>query len=71
MSRRVVIDPVTRIEGHARVTIALAEDGRVEDARVEITELRGFEVLVVGRIVRELPAEDATAEEVMGELTRQ
>ncbi len=56
MSRRIVIDPVTRIEGHARITIELDDAGCVRDARVHVTELRGFELLVVGRPVRELPA---------------
>jgi NAD-reducing hydrogenase large subunit len=56
MARRIVIDPVTRIEGQARITIELDADGRVQDARVHVTELRGFERLVVGRPVGELPA---------------
>jgi NAD-reducing hydrogenase large subunit len=56
MSRRIVIDPVTRIEGHARVTIELAEDGQVLDARVQVAEIRGFESICVGRPLREMPA---------------
>ena len=56
MSRSVVIDPVTRIEGRARVTIRLADDGSVEDARVQVTDLRGFEALCVGRPLSEMPA---------------
>ena len=56
MTGRIVIDPVTRIEGRARVTIELGDDGRVRDARVEVTELRGFESICVGRLVTEMPA---------------
>ena len=43
MSQTILIDPVTRIEGHAKVTIQLADDGSVADARLHITQLRGFE----------------------------
>jgi len=53
---RVVIDPVTRIEGHAQVTIDVDEGGRAVGARVHVTELRGLERLVVGRPLREMPA---------------
>src|SRR5690242_6473518 len=56
MGRRITIEPVTRIEGHAVVTIDLADDGRVADARVHVTQLRGFETFCVGRLVHELPA---------------
>jgi NAD-reducing hydrogenase large subunit len=55
MSARIVIDPVTRIEGHARVTIALDDDGEVKDARLHVTELRGFERFCEGRSFREMP----------------
>lgn len=56
MGRRVVIDPVSRIEGHARVTVELDDRGAVAGAHVHVAELRGIESLVVGRPVRELPA---------------
>ncbi|GEJ56756.1 Ni/Fe hydrogenase subunit alpha [Anaeromyxobacter diazotrophicus] len=56
MGRRVVIDPVTRIEGRSRAVIELDEAGRVRDARVEVTALRGFEAVCAGRPLRELPA---------------
>jgi NAD-reducing hydrogenase large subunit len=49
MNRRIVIDPVTRIEGHAKITIRLGEDGRVADARFHVAEFRGFERFCVGR----------------------
>jgi NAD-reducing hydrogenase large subunit len=56
MGRRIVIEPVTRIEGHASVTIALGDDGGVADARVHVAELRGFEAFCAGRLLREMPA---------------
>lgn len=52
----VVIDPVTRIEGHAKITIALDDDGRVGDARFHVTEFRGFEEFCRGRPVWEMPS---------------
>lgn len=55
MSERIVIDPVTRIEGHARVTVDLDDAGEVRDARLHVTELRGFERFCEGRSFRELP----------------
>ena len=56
MAREIVIDPVTRIEGHARVTIHLGEDGAVRDARFHVTQFRGFEKLCQGRPFHEMPA---------------
>ena len=55
MSGRIVIDPVTRIEGHARITILLGDDGAVRDAHLHVTELRGFEKFCEGRSFREMP----------------
>jgi NAD-reducing hydrogenase large subunit len=49
MTQRIVIDPVTRIEGHAKITIHLEDDGRVRDARFHVAEFRGFERFCVGR----------------------
>jgi NAD-reducing hydrogenase large subunit len=49
MSQRVVIDPVSRIEGHAKITIYLDDAGQVTDARFHVTEFRGFEKFCVGR----------------------
>src|ERR1700756_2873686 len=49
MTQRVVIDPVSRIEGHAKITIQLDESGQVTDARFHVTEFRGFERFCVGR----------------------
>lgn len=52
----ITIDPVSRIEGHAKVTIRLGEDGDVEDARFHVTEFRGFEEFCRGRPVWEMPS---------------
>jgi len=49
MGQRIVIDPVTRIEGHAKITIQLGDDGQVCDARFHVTDFRGFERFCVGR----------------------
>jgi NAD-reducing hydrogenase large subunit len=56
MSRTVTIDPVTRIEGHARITLTLGDDGQVTDARFHLTQFRGFEKFCEGRPYREMPA---------------
>jgi NAD-reducing hydrogenase large subunit len=49
MAERIVIEPVTRIEGHAKISIFLDDDGTVRDARFHVTEFRGFERFCVGR----------------------
>lgn len=56
MPQRIVIDPVTRIEGHAKISIYLDERGAVRDARFHVTEFRGFERFCVGRPFWEMPA---------------
>lgn len=55
MAKEIVIQPVTRIEGHAKVVIQLDEKGDVSDARMHILELRGFEKFCIGRPIEELP----------------
>lgn len=55
MGKKIVIQPVTRLEGHAKVTIQLDDSGNVEDTMVHILELRGFEKFCIGRPVEELP----------------
>jgi len=54
--KTITIDPVTRIEGHAKITIDLNEDGSVEDARLHVTQYRGFEKFCEGRIYTDMPA---------------
>lgn len=53
--RRVVIDPVTRVEGHGKVTLLLDDEGHVRQARLHIVEFRGFEKFIQGRPYWELP----------------
>ncbi|HKN10691.1 MAG TPA: Ni/Fe hydrogenase subunit alpha [Pseudomonadota bacterium] len=53
--RKIVIDPVTRVEGHGKVTIRLNEAGEVEEARFHIVEFRGFERFIRGRLFWEVP----------------
>jgi NAD-reducing hydrogenase large subunit len=55
MSQQIVIDPVTRIEGHAKITLHLDDSGNVADARFHVTEFRGFEKFCEGRSFREMP----------------
>lgn len=55
MSSRITIQPVTRIEGHAKITIQLNDAGDVESARFHVTEFRGFEKLCEGRPFAEMP----------------
>lgn len=52
--RRVAIDPVTRVEGHGKVTLLLDEHDRVHQARLHIVEFRGFEKFIQGRPYWEL-----------------
>jgi NAD-reducing hydrogenase large subunit len=54
MTRRIVIDPVTRIEGHAKITIHLDDAGKVDRARFHVAEFRGFERFCVGRPFTEM-----------------
>ena len=56
MSKRILIDPVTRIEGHAKITIQLTDDGQVESAQFHVAEFRGFERMMQGRPLWEMPA---------------
>jgi NAD-reducing hydrogenase large subunit len=53
--KKIIIDPVTRVEGHARVTILLDEANQVKQARLHIVEFRGFERFIQGRLFWEVP----------------
>ncbi len=55
MGKQIVIQPVTRIEGHAKIAIQLDDTGNVADTKVHVVELRGFEKFCIGRPVEELP----------------
>ncbi len=53
--KTITIDPITRLEGHGKISIFLNDDGDVVDAVLQIPELRGFEKFCVGRPVEEMP----------------
>ncbi len=53
--RLIEISPVTRVEGHGKVTIHLDRDGAVDEARLHIVEFRGFERFIQGRLLWEVP----------------
>ncbi len=55
MAKTLVIQPVTRIEGHAKITIQLNDAGDVDSARLNVIELRGFERFCIGRPVEDMP----------------
>jgi F420-non-reducing hydrogenase large subunit len=54
-TRRVTIDPITRLEGHGKIDIFLDDKGEVEKAYYQIPELRGFEVFTIGRPAEDMP----------------
>jgi NAD-reducing hydrogenase large subunit len=54
-TRKITISPVTRIEGHANITIQLNEKGEVSDALFHVNEFRGFEKFCEGRLYTEMP----------------
>jgi NAD-reducing hydrogenase large subunit len=56
VAQRIVIDPVTRIEGHAKISIYLDDAGNVSDARFHVTQYRGFEKFTEGRPFYEMPS---------------
>ena len=55
MKQKISIDPITRLEGHARVDLFLNEDGALANAYLIVPELRGFEKFCEGRPVEEMP----------------
>jgi NAD-reducing hydrogenase large subunit len=56
MSQTITIDPVTRLEGHGKITIQLNGQGEVEDAHFHVTQVRGFERFSAGRPFYEMPS---------------
>jgi NAD-reducing hydrogenase large subunit len=56
LARTITIDPVTRVEGHGRITIQLDEKGSVADALLHVTQIRGFEKFCQGRSFQEMPS---------------
>jgi NAD-reducing hydrogenase large subunit len=56
MTKTIVIDPVTRLEGHAKITLQTDDQGQVENAYFHVTQLRGFEKFCQGRPFYEMPS---------------
>ncbi|MBP6367570.1 MAG: Ni/Fe hydrogenase subunit alpha [Nitrosomonas sp.] len=54
-TRRIAIDPVTRVEGHGKITLLLDADNHICEARLHIVEFRGFEKFIQGRPYWEVP----------------
>jgi len=55
VTRRITIDPITRLEGHGRIEVLLDEKGNAQSAFLQVPELRGFERFCVGRAAEEMP----------------
>lgn len=53
--RTIVIDPITRLEGHGKISIFLNDAGNVEKALFQVPELRGFEAFTIGRPAADMP----------------
>jgi NAD-reducing hydrogenase large subunit len=56
MTQTITIDPVTRLEGHGKISIHLNGQGEVEDAQFHVTQVRGFEKFAEGRPFYEMPS---------------
>src|SRR5512144_1130466 len=54
--KRIVIDPVTRIEGHSKISLHMDDQGRVQEAYFHVTQFRGFEKFCEGRPFYEMPS---------------
>ncbi|MFC1554062.1 nickel-dependent hydrogenase large subunit [candidate division KSB1 bacterium] len=55
MSKTITISPVSRIEGHGKVTIHLDEKNEVKESHFHVVEFRGFEQFTKGRLLSEMP----------------
>ena len=55
MSKRITVDPITRLEGHGKIEIFLNDEGNVDRAFFQVPELRGFETFSLGRPAEEMP----------------
>lgn len=55
MGREIVVDPITRLEGHGRITVFLDDKGDVRRVYFQIPELRGFETFLIGRRAEDAP----------------
>ncbi|MBN1546595.1 MAG: Ni/Fe hydrogenase subunit alpha, partial [Syntrophaceae bacterium] len=54
-SRKITINPISRLEGHGKVTIHLDSAGEVQDAYFHVTQFRGYEKFCEGRPFEEMP----------------
>ncbi len=54
-SRKITVDPITRLEGHGKIEIFLDSKGEVEKAYLQVPELRGFEIFCIGRPAEDMP----------------
>ncbi len=54
-TRRITIDPITRLEGHGKIDILLNDQGKVDRAYFQVPELRGFEKFAEGRLAEDMP----------------
>jgi F420-non-reducing hydrogenase large subunit len=54
-SRRITVDPITRLEGHGKIDIFLNAEGNVDRAYFQVPELRGFEIFSLGRPAEDMP----------------
>ncbi len=55
MAQKIIIEPVTRIEGHAKVAVYINDSGAVDRALFMVNEFRGFEKFCEGRLFFEMP----------------
>jgi NAD-reducing hydrogenase large subunit len=55
MSRKLIIDPVSKIEGHGKVVVQMDDNNQVTDARLHVVEFRGFEKFIQGHPYWEAP----------------
>ncbi|MEM3608752.1 MAG: Ni/Fe hydrogenase subunit alpha [Candidatus Bathyarchaeia archaeon] len=53
--KEIIIDPITRLEGHGKIAIFLNDAGEVENAYLQVPELRGFERFCIGRKAEDMP----------------
>ncbi len=56
MAETIVIDPITRLEGHGKIVVELNDKGQVGNAFFSVTEFRGFEKFCEGRMIWDMPA---------------
>lgn len=56
MGKQISIDPITRLEGHGRISLFFDDEGNVEKAYLQVPDFRGFEKFCEGRAAEEMPA---------------